>query len=122
MRGSSEAAAVHKASGETKSIILLGSAAVALLLPARAQQPERVRRIGVLMTIDADDPEAQVRLATFRARLEQLGWADGANVQIDTRSAGAILTASGNLRRNWSRSPQTSSWPIPAQPSHRYCS
>ena len=64
---------------------ILGSAAIALLLPARAQQPERVRRIGVLMKIAADDPEAQARLTTFRAHLEQLGWTDRRNVQIDTR-------------------------------------
>jgi nucleotide-binding universal stress UspA family protein len=51
----------------------------------RAQQPDRVRRIGVLMTIAANDPEAQARLATFQARLEQLGWTDRRNVQIDTR-------------------------------------
>jgi len=67
---------------------ILGSAAIALLLPARAQQPERVRCIGVLMSLDADDPEAQVRLATLRARLEQLGWADRGNVQIETRFGG----------------------------------
>src|SRR5262245_47112141 len=68
--------------------ILIGTAAVASLLPARAQQPERVRRIGVLMTIAADDPQVQARLATFRTGLEKLGWADGGNVQIETRFGG----------------------------------
>jgi putative ABC transport system substrate-binding protein len=62
---------------------LLGGAAAWPV--ARAQQPDRVRRIGVLMTIAANDPEAQARLATFQARLEQLGWTDRRNVQIDTR-------------------------------------
>jgi putative tryptophan/tyrosine transport system substrate-binding protein len=63
---------------------LLGGAA-AWLVAARAQQPDRVRRIGVLMQLAADDPEAQARVTTFRAHLEQLGWTDKRNVQIDTR-------------------------------------
>src|SRR5215831_16926859 len=58
--------------------------AAACPVAARAQQPDRVRRIGVLMAIAADDPEAQARLTTFRAHLEQLGWTDRRNVQIDT--------------------------------------
>ena len=63
---------------------LLG-AAMAWPVAARAQQPQRVPRIGVLMQIAADDPEAQARLGTFRAHLEQLGWTDKRNVQIDAR-------------------------------------
>jgi len=63
---------------------LLGGAA-AWPVAARAQQPDRVRRVGVLMTIAEDDPEAQARLSTLRAHLEQLGWTDRHNVQIDTR-------------------------------------
>ena len=47
-----------------------------------------MRRIGVLMTIAADDPVAQARLTTFRAHLEELGWKDSRNVQIDTRFGG----------------------------------
>jgi putative ABC transport system substrate-binding protein len=58
-------------------------------LGAGAQQPDRVRRIGVLMSIAEGDPEAQSRLATFRAHLEQSGWTDGRNVRIDIRFAGA---------------------------------
>jgi len=85
-------------------------------LGASAQQPDRVRRIGVLMTIAEDDPQALSRLATFRARLEQLGWTDGRNAQIDIRFAGAVLIASGDLRPNWSSSPQTSFLPMPPQP------
>ena len=55
----------------------------------RAQQPERVRRIGVLMPLATDDPEARIRLTTFQQALQGLGWTDGRNVQIDTRlSAG----------------------------------
>jgi putative tryptophan/tyrosine transport system substrate-binding protein len=63
---------------------LLGGAA-AWPVVVCAQQPDRVRRIGVLLAIAADDPEAQARLTTFRAHLEQLGWTDRRNVQIDTR-------------------------------------
>jgi putative tryptophan/tyrosine transport system substrate-binding protein len=67
-------------------ITLLGSAA-AWPLAARAQQPERVRRIGVLMNLAADDSEGQARLAAFAQALKQLGWSDGRNLRIDTRWA-----------------------------------
>ncbi len=66
----------------------LGGAA-ALPLAARAQQPERMRRIGVLMSLAADDPEAKARLAAFQQGLQELGWTEGRNVQIDTRLAGS---------------------------------
>ena len=65
-------------------ISVLGSAA-AWPLVARAQQPERMRRIGVLMSRAADDPQAQARLAAFQQALQQLGWNDGRNVWIDIR-------------------------------------
>jgi putative tryptophan/tyrosine transport system substrate-binding protein len=70
-------------------ITLLGGAAVAWPLAARAQQPERVRRIGVLTYWTADDPEAQARLAAFARALNQLGWSDGRNLRIETRYATA---------------------------------
>jgi hypothetical protein len=57
-------------------ISLLGGTAVGWPPVARAQQPDRVRRVGVLIPIAAGDPEAQARLTTFRAHLEQLGWTD----------------------------------------------
>jgi putative tryptophan/tyrosine transport system substrate-binding protein len=60
-------------------------AAVAWPLTARAQQPERMRRIGVLVGAGADGIEAQARQAVFQQGLQQLGWADGRNVRIDTR-------------------------------------
>ena len=66
-------------------ISLLGGAAAAWPLAARAQQSERVRRIGVLMNLAADDPEAQVRLAAFHQGLQELGWTVGRNLRIDTR-------------------------------------
>jgi putative tryptophan/tyrosine transport system substrate-binding protein len=66
-------------------ITLLGGAAVALPMVARAQQSERMRRIGVLMALAADDPEGQARLTAFVQGLQELGWTDGRNVQIDYR-------------------------------------
>jgi ABC-type uncharacterized transport system substrate-binding protein len=69
-------------------IALLGGA-VAWPLAARAQQPERMRRIAVLMTTAADDPEGQARITAFVQGLQLLGWTDRGNVRIDTRwSAG----------------------------------
>ena len=70
-------------------ITLLGGAAAAWPMVARAQQPERMRRIGVLMGVAADEPETQARLAAFLQGLQEFGWAVGRNVHIDTRwSAG----------------------------------
>jgi ABC-type uncharacterized transport system substrate-binding protein len=66
-------------------ITLLGGAAVGWPLAARAQQPDRVRRIGVLMPSAADDPEFQACMTAFLQELAQLGWIDGRNVRIDTR-------------------------------------
>ena len=64
-------------------------AAVASPLVARAQQPEQMRRIGVLMTLAKGDPAEQSRYATFLQELQQLGWTESRNVRIDTRwSAG----------------------------------
>jgi len=66
-------------------ITLLGGAAAGWPLGARAQQPERVRRIGVLMAMAADDPEGQARIAAFHQGLQQSGWTVGHNVRIDIR-------------------------------------
>jgi putative ABC transport system substrate-binding protein len=54
-------------------------------LAARAQQPERMRRIGVLIDLAENDPEGEARIAAFLQGLAQLGWTDGRNVRIDTR-------------------------------------
>jgi putative tryptophan/tyrosine transport system substrate-binding protein len=71
-------------------ILLLGGAAAgAWPLAAYAQQPERMRRVGVLMGPLADDPEGQARIAAFLQQLQQLGWIEGRNVRIDTRWAAA---------------------------------
>src|SRR5215813_7592848 len=69
-------------------ITLLGSAAAAWPLGARAQQAERMRRIGVLSGFAVDDPEAQVRIAAFRQGMREHGWSEGRNLQIDYRWAG----------------------------------
>ena len=69
-------------------ITLLGGAAAAWPLAARAQQPERVRRIGVLMGLVASDLEAQSRVAVFENGLQDLGWVKGRNIRIEYRWAG----------------------------------
>jgi putative ABC transport system substrate-binding protein len=66
-------------------VALLGGAAVAWPLAARAQPADRMRRIGVLMSTTADDPEGQARIAAFQQGLQQFGWAIGHNVRIDSR-------------------------------------
>jgi ABC-type uncharacterized transport system substrate-binding protein len=66
-------------------ISLLGGTAAAWPLAARAQQGERMRRIGVLAAIAADDPESQVRNASFLQRLGELGWIVGRNLRVDYR-------------------------------------
>ena len=66
-------------------ITVLGGAAVAWPIVAGAQQPERMRRIGVLMAYPESDPEGQAWVAAFREGLQKLGWTEGRNIWIDTR-------------------------------------
>ena len=66
-------------------ITLLGGAAAAWPLAARAQQSEQTRRIGVLTNLVADDPEAQARVGAFLQGLQELGWAVGRNMRIEYR-------------------------------------
>src|SRR6516164_3781526 len=68
-----------------KFITLLGGAAAAWPLASHAQQGGRMRRIGVLMPLAADDPMGQARIAALREGLEKLGWTEGRNIRIDTR-------------------------------------
>ena len=68
-------------------ISLLGGAAAAWPLAARAQQPDQVPAIGMLIGYAEDDSETQASLAGFRERLGQLGWIEGRNVRIDYRFA-----------------------------------
>ena len=67
---------------------LLGSAVAAGPVAAYAQQSEAVRRIGILMSLAADDPEGKARFTAFRQSLQQLGWVEGRTVRIETRWAG----------------------------------
>jgi putative tryptophan/tyrosine transport system substrate-binding protein len=66
-------------------ITLLGGAAAAWPLAARAQQGDRIRRVGVLMILAADDPESSARVTALTQGLQQLGWMAGHNVQIEYR-------------------------------------
>jgi putative ABC transport system substrate-binding protein len=70
-------------------ITLLGATGAAWPRAALAQQPDRMRRIGVLTAYAESDPEGQSRVAAFRQGLQKLGWAEGGNVRIDTRWATA---------------------------------
>ena len=75
----------------------LGGAAAAWPLTARAQQGERMRRVGVLVAAAADDPDYQARIVALLHGLQQLGWTDGRNVRIDTRWA---TTNPDDIRRH----------------------
>src|SRR5882757_3739832 len=79
-----------------KFLRVLGGAGIAWPLAAIAQQPGRMRTIGLLVAGTVDDPENQARLGAFRQTLEQLGWIEGRNVRIDTRWA---TTDAGVLRK-----------------------
>jgi putative ABC transport system substrate-binding protein len=70
-----------------REVIALLGAAATWPVAARAQQAERIRRIGVLMPLAADNPEGQARVAAFRQGLEVLGWTDGHNLRIEYRWA-----------------------------------
>jgi hypothetical protein len=79
--------------GRREFMSLLGGGAAAWPLAARAQQPERMRRIGLLLNITADDPQSQARLAAFAQGLQQLGWTIGQNVLVDYRWGGGSAEA-----------------------------
>ena len=78
-------------------ITILGGTAVAWPRAVRAQQGERVRRIGLLQGLTADDPVAQANNAAFVQGLQQLGWTDGRNVHIDFRWAAGNVA---DMRKN----------------------
>jgi putative ABC transport system substrate-binding protein len=73
-------------------ITLIGGAATAWPLAARAQQPERMRHIGVVMAYTESDPNGRLQVAAFREQLQKLGWTEGTNVQIDFRYAASGST------------------------------
>jgi putative ABC transport system substrate-binding protein len=74
-------------------ITLLGGAAAAWPLAARAQQDDRARRVGILNLLGETDPEGQLWDTAFRKRLDDLGWVDGRNIRLDYR------WAAGNVQR-----------------------
>ena len=98
-------------------ITLLGGGAVTWPLAARAQQPERIRRIGVVAGNIATDPEEQIRSTTFRQRLAELGWVEGRSVWFDYRWAATdedrIRSHVAEYRhaRLWIAAAQTDRWP-----------
>ena len=81
-------------------ITLLGSAAAAWPLAARAQQSERIRHVAVLMGA-GDDPQGQFWIAGFQQRLAELGWLNGRNVQVDVHWGVQIWTTFAALLRSW---------------------
>ena len=64
---------------------VLGTVAIALPTVTRAQQADRLRRVGVVMAYTEKDPNGQVQVAGFRQQLQKLGWTEGKNIQIDFR-------------------------------------
>src|SRR5262245_61335430 len=83
--------------GRREFVTLLGSAAAAWPVAARAQQGERTRRVGVLLPAASDDAEFQARVGAFLQGLQQSGWTIGRNVRIDTRWA---TTNAAEIRRH----------------------
>jgi hypothetical protein len=71
--------------GRQELLVALGGAAAAWPLAARAQQTDRLRRIGLLMNRAADNPEGRDRISAFHQGLQELGWSVGRNVRIDAR-------------------------------------
>ena len=88
---------------------LLGGAAAAWPLAARAQQRERMRRIGALMNFAATDLEGQARFAAFLESLQQLGWTKVAMCRSTTAGLVTMLIIFANMRSNWSGLCRTSS-------------
>src|SRR6516165_389734 len=81
-------------------IALIGGAA-AWPLAARAQQGDRVRRIGVLIPLDENDPEGKRRYSGFTQALADLGWIDGRNVRMDVRWGGGDINRIDTCILRW---------------------
>jgi putative tryptophan/tyrosine transport system substrate-binding protein len=82
-------------------IAFLGSSLAGWPLAARAQQPERIRRVVFLHSLAENDPEVQARIAVFRRELETLGLTENRNVQIEHRFSGGDFARIQALRRKW---------------------
>src|SRR5262245_64171764 len=95
--------------------LLGGAAAVGWPFAARAQQAQKMRRIGVLMHLAADDPEGQRRVAAFLQGLQEAGLAVGRNVDIDVRWAGGAADRFPRYAAELTALGRTSSW----RPPHR---
>ena len=101
-------------------LAVLGVAAIAWPLAARAQQPDRMRRIGVLMGYAESNPDTQANVAALREALQQLGWAEGRNLRIDNRWPTPTDVVREGTRRATVRScPAMRTWlpPLRAEPS-----
>ena len=92
-------------------ITLLGGAAAAWPLAARAQQRERMRRIGIVMPFAKGDSEGEARIRALKQELAKLGWTDGGNIQFDERWPAVTWTWYGARRQVWWRPIPTSSSP-----------
>src|SRR6266478_6487171 len=84
---------------QRREFITLVGAAAAWPLAARAQKPDLVRRVGILISGAEADPEMQARVAAIRERLDNLGWSEGRNVRIDIRFAGGDPDRHSSLAR-----------------------
>ena len=101
-------------------ITLLGGAAAAWPVAVHAQQPDRMRRIGVLGGFAENDPEMKARLAGFRQGIERLGWSQGRNLRIDYRFAPAGFCTfdagrrqrAGPMKRSKKRYLLTAAYPL----------
>jgi putative tryptophan/tyrosine transport system substrate-binding protein len=88
---------------------IAGLGAAAWPLRARAQQGERMRRIGVLSPGDENDPTYKPMVSAFTQALAGIGWTDGRNVRVDLRWAGGDANRIRALARSWSACNPTSS-------------
>jgi hypothetical protein len=88
-------------------IMLLGGAAAAWPLAARAQQGQGMRRVGVVMNVAESDEEGQANVTAFVQRLKELGWTDDRNLHLDIRWGAGDRVRTGNMQGSWSHSRQT---------------
>jgi hypothetical protein len=88
--------------GRREVITLLGGA-TAWPVATRAQQPEAVRRIGILMNLGADDAEGQARLAAFQQELQRFGWTVGVTFKSTPDGRQQTTTSFADMRQNWWR-------------------